>query len=114
MPQNKPSSSSTPQEGNTNMLAVAMPKVLSPASLTQTQAPSTLALKSEQDCRELLLREVSALPEREIPVTSQESSPTETRVSIPPRNSTKQDGTTTNVWIGRTVRSAMSDILNGS
>lgn len=48
---------------------------------------ATFTVKSEQDCHDLLLREISALPEREAPVTSQDTSPTDSRMTFLPRES---------------------------
>ncbi|KAH6885279.1 hypothetical protein B0T10DRAFT_576925 [Thelonectria olida] len=101
---------STRDEGSSSkMPAVAMPKYLSPATLHQTQGTSKLSLKSEQDCTDLLLKDFAALPEREIPNPSQETS--QTRLPITSRDTSRSDGTMTNVWIGRTVRGAMADIV---
>lgn len=44
------------------------------AALTRlSDSPTTLALKTEQDCQELFLQDLSALPEREIPTADTES-----------------------------------------
>ncbi|KAH6980931.1 hypothetical protein BKA56DRAFT_673386 [Ilyonectria sp. MPI-CAGE-AT-0026] len=95
------------------MPAIATPKVLPATKPGQSSSTSTFNVKSEQDCHDLFSREVSALPEREVPAASHESSPTDSRVNFLPRQSSKTDGTTTNVWIARTVKSAMADILTG-
>ncbi|KAM6528872.1 Hypothetical protein NCS54_00734400 [Fusarium falciforme] len=93
----------------------ALPKSLPPTKPGTTSDSKTYTVTSEQECSDLFLREVSALPERE-PATSNTTSPTDTQMPIMPRRDSAQTDSVTrnNVWIGRTVRIAMSNVLSGS
>ncbi|KAJ3505311.1 hypothetical protein NM208_g16208 [Fusarium decemcellulare] len=104
------------------MPTIAVPTCLPPTKsgtssreTSVTTGSQSLTVTSEKDCHDLFLQEVSALPERE-PVTSTTTSPTETRMTtMPRRDNTQTDSSTqNNVWIARTVRTAMSNILSGS
>ncbi|KAM5364146.1 hypothetical protein ACJZ2D_011647 [Fusarium nematophilum] len=93
---------------------IAVPNQLpSSKSGTDTAVSQSLSVKSEKDCNELFLREVSALPEREAPAST--ASPTETQLTLSTRKDSPNvdSATRNNVWIARTVRTAMSNVLSG-
>ncbi|WZH40586.1 uncharacterized protein QYS62_001523 [Fusarium acuminatum] len=70
-----------------------------------------LNVTSERDCQNLLLRELTALPERD-PLAPGTISCTTPQLPLLTRRDTATDSTTrNNVWIARTVRAAMSDVF---
>ncbi|OAQ89763.1 hypothetical protein VFPFJ_06177 [Purpureocillium lilacinum] len=79
---------------------------------------TVMAPKSEEECFELLVKELSSIPDREPPVAQNgETSPDGgqlTPVAMTSTSSAPGVGTATNVMIARTIRAAMSDIRPSS
>ncbi|KPM36335.1 hypothetical protein AK830_g10233 [Neonectria ditissima] len=60
-------------------------KLIKNPSLGHSSSNTTFTVKSEQDCQDFLRREVSSLPEREVPPNNQEPPPSDGQVTYLPR-----------------------------
>ncbi|KND89217.1 hypothetical protein TOPH_06204 [Tolypocladium ophioglossoides CBS 100239] len=89
------------------------------AAMPSNRVPAlgtALAARSEEECFELLVKELLSIPDRELPISQNGDTSPEggqlTPVASFSRGPAK--GTSTNVMIAKTIRAAMSDIRPSS
>ncbi|KAK9443510.1 hypothetical protein MAJ_03494, partial [Metarhizium majus ARSEF 297] len=77
---------------------------------------TAVTARSEEECYDLFVKEISSIPDREVPVTQNGESGTEQNQAgpIPQLSRGTTPGTSTNVMIAKTIRAAMAGIRPGS
>ncbi|OWT43031.1 hypothetical protein VFPPC_18248 [Pochonia chlamydosporia 170] len=77
---------------------------------------TAVTARSEEECYDLLVKEISSIPDREVPVAQNGENGTESNQVAPMPHLSRgpAPGTSTNVMIAKTIRAAMAGMRPGS